>query len=64
MFKHEASKSEAANDIGIWELNEEECIEVSECIDDVSANMEKTFCKPSQNEEDDLTLKRQQSIIG
>ena len=41
---------------GIWEVNEEECIEVSECIDDVSANMEKTFCKPRQNKEGDLTL--------
>ena len=34
---------------GIWELNEEECIEVSECIDDATVNLVKTFCKPSTN---------------
>ena len=61
MFKHEAGKSEqkgseAANENGIWEVNEEECLEVSECIDDVSENMENFFCKPSQNKEGDLTL--------
>ena len=43
MFKHETSKSEkreidAVMDDGIWELNEEECMEVVECVD-LSGNM-------------------------
>ena len=51
MFKHETSKSEkkeidAAKDDGIWELNEEECMEVVECVD-LSGNMEATFCNPN-----------------
>ena len=66
MFKHETSKcepqdSDATKETaqGIWEMNDDEVLEVIECVD-TSRNMEQTFCNPNQSEKSDLSVETEE----